>query len=97
MPLGPYSARPLPAAALDDDAPVSALALAAATLAVSSLATSASPEERVAIRINIIYIVLSWDWLAGGGSSGLDSKRLSCPRLYRFTPFQYVLFLLLML
>ena len=54
LPLGPPSARPLPAAALDDDAPVSALALAAATLAVSSLATSASPEERVAIRINII-------------------------------------------
>ena len=79
MPLGPPSARPLPAAALDDDAPVSALALAAATLAVSSLATSASPEERVAIRINIIiYRLVLEDWLAGG----LDSKRLSCPRLY---------------
>ena len=31
-----------------------AAALAAATLAVSSLAASASPEERVSIRINII-------------------------------------------
>ena len=78
LPLGPPSARPLPAAALDDDAPVSALALAAATLAVSSLATSASPEERVAIRINIIIYRLV---LEDGG--GLDSKRLSCPRLYR--------------
>ena len=64
LPLGPPSARPLPAAALDDDAPVSALALAAATLAVSSLATSASPEERVAIRINIIIyrLVLRTAW-----------------------------------
>ena len=52
--------------------------LAAATLAVSSLATSASQEKRVAIRINIIIYRLVLD---GGG--GLTSKRLSCPRLYR--------------